>query len=205
MTRHLAGPAALLFVLGGTAQAQTGQVIQPEIERREVSAPRIDTEDFEVGGFIGVLSIEDFGSNSVAGLRLAYHLSEDVFFEGVYAQSTVSDTAFRRLGIAVFPREHEDLTYYNLSVGFNFFPGEVFVGRNWAMSSAVYVIGGVGDVNFIDEDKFVFNFGIGVRVLPTDWLGLHIDMRDHLFESDLLGENKLTHNFELHTGLTVFF
>ena len=37
-----------------------GQVIDPEVERREIKEPAIDKEDFEVGAFAGVMSIEDF-------------------------------------------------------------------------------------------------------------------------------------------------
>ena len=35
-----------------------GQVIDPEVERRKVKEPKIDREDFEVGGFVGLMSIE---------------------------------------------------------------------------------------------------------------------------------------------------
>ncbi len=38
-----------------------GQVIEPEVERREIKEPEIDTEDFEIGLFGGIMSIEDFG------------------------------------------------------------------------------------------------------------------------------------------------
>ena len=51
-----------------------GQVIDPEVERREVKEPAIDREDFEFGAFVGVMGIEDFGSDLSYGLRLAYHI-----------------------------------------------------------------------------------------------------------------------------------
>ena len=47
--------------------------------------------------------------------------------------------------------------------------------------------------------------GAGYRLLLTDWLALRIDVRDHIFESDLLGEDEYKHNLEAHTGLSVFF
>ena len=58
-------------------------VIQPEVARREVVTPKIETENFEVGAFAGILGIEDFGTNTVYGVRLAYHITEDFFVEGV--------------------------------------------------------------------------------------------------------------------------
>ena len=47
-------------------------VIEPDVERREIEVPRIDTEDFEVGILAGQISVEDFGVNTVAGARFAY-------------------------------------------------------------------------------------------------------------------------------------
>ena len=181
------------------------QVVEPQIDRRDVVIPRIDTEDFEVGVYGGILSVEDFGSEPVAGVRLAYHVSEDFFLEGVFGKSTVSDQALCDLGLCLFPSRDEDLTYYSLSVGFNFFPGEVFIGKTRAMTSTVYALVGAGNTKFIDEDRFTMNFGIGIRILPIDWLAVHITVRDHLFESDILGKNKVTNNFELTLGLSAYF
>ena len=39
----------------------------------------------------------------------------------------------------------------------------------------------------------------------TDWLSLRIDVRDYVFESDLLGSNETLNNLEFTGGLTVFF
>jgi outer membrane beta-barrel protein len=200
----LAGTSAVTAADVPTTQSPD-QVVEPSLDRREVTIPRIDTEDFEIGVYGGLLSVEDFGSNSVFGGRLVYHVSEDFFVEGVYGQSTVTDEALCNLGLCLFPSREQDLKYYALSVGYNFFPGEVFLSKSRAMTSAVYVLGGVGNTSFLDEDRFTFNFGIGIRMLPVDWLALHVTVRDFIFESDILGTNKMTHNFELTAGLSVYF
>ena len=44
------------------------------------------------------------------------------------------------------------------------------------------------------------NFGAGYRVLPTDWLAIHFGMQDRMFDSDLLGADKLTNNLEANIG-----
>lgn len=202
-----------LFVVmtdGSLAQAQEEpkteeQVIEPELDRREIKIPRIDTENFEVGVFTGVLSVEDFGTESVSGVRLAYHITEDFFVEAEFGESTVSDSSFRRLGAPIFPEEEEDLEYYSVSFGWNFLPGEVFFGKKRAFTSSVYLIGGVGNTDFIDEDRTTVNIGIGLRFLPTDFLGLHVTLRDYIWDSDLLGRNKSTDNFEATFSLTFFF
>ena len=87
----------------------------------------------------------------------------------------------------------------------NLLPGETFLGEGWAFNSALYVIGGVGITSFADDDRFTINFGAGYRFLATDWLAIHLDARDHVFNIDLLGKEKTAHNLELTTGITVFF
>lgn len=192
--------------LEGDKQAQSAQVIEPDIERRNIKVPHIKSEDIEFGVYYGVYSAEDFGSAQLTGVRLAYHVTEDIFFEGAYGTSTVTDAQYRPfLPSGIFINEVEKLTYYSVSVGYNFFPGEVFVSKQRAMSSAVYVIAGIGNTNFAQEDRATINFGLGIRVLPTDWLAVHFDMRDNIFRSDILGVSKTANNFEMHAGLTVFF
>lgn len=186
-------------------EQQREQVIKPEVDRRKIKVPRIDTENFELGAYVGTLSVEDFGANTVTGVRFDYHITEDFFLEAAYGSSTVSDSSFRQLGLPIFPQEDEDLTYYNISFGYNMFPGEIFFGKKRAWTSAVYIIGGIGNTEFIGENMSTFNIGIGVRLLPTDFLTLRFDIHDYLWDSDLLGSNKLTHNFEATFGLGFFF
>lgn len=203
-----------LLAVTGTAQAQAPiqaatpeQVIQPQIDRRDIKMPRIDVDDIEVGVFGGILSVENFGARPVTGVRLAYHVTEDLFVEAAYGTSTVSDEFFRERAFPItgFRQAEEELTYYNLSLGYNVLPGEIFIGKSWAMASAFYIIGGIGTTSFAQENFPTFNFGVGYRILVTDWFALHFDMRDHVFDSDLLGENRRTNNFETHIGMTVFF
>jgi hypothetical protein len=42
-------------------------------------------------------------------------------------------------------------------------------------------------------------------LLITDWLALHLDVRDHVFETDLTGRVKNVHNIEATLGITTFF
>lgn len=185
--------------------AETEQVIKPQLERRNIKLPRIDTEDFEIGGFMGILSVENFGSNILVGGTITYHVTEDFFFDATYGQTTIADTAFRNFGLPFFPEEKQDYIYYNLSLGYNILPGEVFIGSRWAFNSAFYVIVGAGISSFAEEDRFTATAGFGVRMLLTDWFAMHLDTRDLIFRADTTGEEKITHNLGLYTGFTLFF
>ena len=55
------------------------------------------------------------------------------------------------------------------------------------------------------ESRDTVNLGIGLRVMPLDWLAVHADVRDHIFDIDLLGQEKTAHNIETHVGVTFFF
>ncbi|MGD8977311.1 MAG: outer membrane beta-barrel domain-containing protein [Gammaproteobacteria bacterium] len=187
------------------AEPPAGPVIEPELDRRDVKRPRIDTEDWEISGFVGALSVEDFGTELIYGARLGYHVSEDIFLEGEYAWSEISDSNFRRIGAPLFDNEDEDLTSYSLSVGYNVLPGEVFVGSGWARASSMYITFGAGNTNFVGEDNVTFLAGFGLRTLISDWFSIRVEARDRIFESDLLGENEWKHNFEATLTLGVFF
>ncbi|HWM29774.1 MAG TPA: outer membrane beta-barrel domain-containing protein [Woeseiaceae bacterium] len=183
------------------------QVIDPEVARRDVREPKIDTEDFEVGAFVGIMSIEDFGSDVVYGARLAYHITEGLFVEAAAGQSEAGLTSFEELsgGAPILSDSDREFTYYNLSLGYNLFPGEVFLGEGRAFNTSLYLIGGLGSTTFAADDRFTVNVGAGYRFLLTDSISLHLDFRDHLFDTDLLGTEKTVHNIEAHVGMTVFF
>ncbi len=203
------------MLVASTVQAQAPEgdivgaepVVQPQLERRAVKEDRIDTEDFEIGLFAGVMSVEDFGTNSVFGMRLAYHVTEDIFVETAYGMTDAGLTSYERLGgaVTVLTDDEREYSYYNLSLGYNLLPGESFIGSSRAFSSDMYLIGGIGATEFAGDNRFTWNFGAGYRLLLNDWLALHADVRDHMFDIDVLGEDKTAHNIEIHAGATVFF
>ncbi len=184
-----------------------GQVIDPQVERREIKEPKIDREDFELGGYVGIMGIEDFGTDVSYGVRLAYHMTEGFFVEASAGQSEGGLTSFEVLSgsARLITDDQRTLTYYNLSLGYNVLPGEIFLGEGRAFNTNVYLIAGLGSTEFAGDDRFTVNVGAGYRVLLTDSIALHLDFRDHLFDIDLLGEEKTAHNLEGHLGFTVFF
>jgi outer membrane beta-barrel protein len=181
-------------------------VVVPQVDRRDIKLPRFPSNDFELGLFGGAYSVQNFGASAAGGLRLGYHITEDFFVEAAWGTTKVKDEAFRRvLPGGIFPTGTEKLVYTNLSLGVNLLPGEVFLGRDRALPSAVYLIGGVGTTRFNGQRQQSFNLGLGTKVYLRDWLALRVDMRDHIYSLDLLGKRESTQNLELTTGLSFFF
>lgn len=206
----LAGCAGTRGIEGVGDDADTEavpEVISPQVERRPVKPAKIDTENWEAGAYIGSLSVEDFEVNKVFGARLAYHISEDFFAEALFGKADAGLTSFERLaGSAPLLTESErEFKYWSLGFGWNVLPGEVFLGGSRAYNSAVYLTAGAGSTSFAGDDRFTVTLGAGARLLVTDWVALHLDVRDHILEVDVVGTSKETHNFEATLSLTAFF
>jgi len=204
--------ATLLAAASLSALAQTppagnnDQVVIPQVDRRDIEKPKFPSNDFEIGLFTGTYATQNFGSSWVYGARIGYAITEDFFVEGVYGQTKVSDELFRQIlpgGILVAGTEK--LSYYNVSIGYNLFPGEIFIGGRRARPSQFYLVAGVGSTKFADQKKPTFNLGFGYRLYLADWAALQLDLRDHIFSLDLLGKRQSTQNVELTGGLTFYF
>ena len=189
------------------APQPTEQVIVPQVDRRDVKLPRFASNDFSVGLFAGAYAAQNFGNSAVSGLRLGYHITEDIFVEGTYGRTKVSDEDFRVVfpNVGIFPTPKQNLTYYNVVAGYNLLPGEVFFGRSNARISQGYIVAGVGSTDFAGQKRQTITAGFGLRVVFKDWLAVQADVRDHVYTLDLLGKRSSTQNIEITAGLTVFF
>ena len=190
-------------------EIKSEQLIQPEIDRRDVDLSKIKSEDFEITAFSGLLSVEDFGANSVVGARFAYHVNDDIFIETTYANSKAGQTSYERLsgGLPLLTAEQRKIIMYNISLGYNLLPGESFLTRNTSFISALYIVAGMGSTTFAGADRLTLNIGGGFRLLATDWMAIHVDVRNHIFnmERQYVGVDKTANNLEVTLGVSVFF
>jgi outer membrane beta-barrel protein len=187
-------------------QESEQSVIEPNIERRDINEANIDSENFEFGLLVGVISIEDFSSSMVVGARAAYHVNEDFFVEATYGQADAGETSFEVLsgGAPFLTDEERNFRYYNVSLGYNL-NGETFFTDNLVFNSATYLTLGAGSTEFGGDERFTLTLGAGYRLLLTDFFALHLNVKDHLFNSELIGAEKTTHNIEYGLGATFFF
>ena len=73
---------------------EASQLVEPEIERTKVDIANIDALDLEIGAFFGMMNVEDFGTNPVSGISLAYHVTEDIFVAASLGQTDTDQTSF---------------------------------------------------------------------------------------------------------------
>ena len=61
--------------------SQKDDIVPPNVQTKKAKPSLIDTENFELGTYLGWVSVEDFNTNALIGLNLNYH-----FYSGFYAQ-----------------------------------------------------------------------------------------------------------------------
>ncbi len=179
-------------------------LIAPPVEERQVKEARIDQEFLELTPFSGFYAIEKFSTSPVYGLRAALYLSEAFFLEANYGQTKADAEAFVvRTGTFVFT--DDSVSYWNVNVSYNVFPGQIFLTRNRTLNATIYLSGGVGQTEFDGRNRFTFNVGTGYSIFFTDWMNAGFRLTVHSFEADLAGVKDRYFNLEGLLGIGFFF
>lgn len=186
---------ALLFSFGNVANAQTDS---------SVDASDLDSEVFKLGLFTGVLNIGDFGSEWVTGLSATFQASEDFFLQYNYLQTDADLSSFEESQGRYF--SDRSFVHYDLLVGYNLFQGEIYQREGIANLSSLYLVGGVGDTRFGDEESFTITYGLGYQIAAWRRVILNVDYRNYLYESSLIrGEERTTQNTQFSVGINYLF
>lgn len=185
---------------------EASKTAEPTIQREKIDVDSIDAYDIEFGLFTGQMSVVDFGTNTVSGFKVAYHVTETIFTQLSYGITDTEPSSFEIIsGTNLLTDEEREYAYYDLSVGMNLLPGESFVTDNTVFNSAFYGTVGIGATDFAGDQRYTYTLGLGYRLLFNDWLAMHVEVKDHVFDIDILGEDKTTHNINFTIGLTAFF
>lgn len=191
--------------LGGP-DGSSFEVIKPEEKPSKIKPAAIDSEKFELGPYVGMLSVEDFNANRVVGLSLNYHMSKRFIFQLNHGESTVSRATFEEVSEGNFLSKNDrDFEYSTLLAGYKLMHGRSFLGESNKFQSDIYLMLGAASVDFAGDDGTGAVFGINYKTTITDWLTLNLDFRDIIVDRDFLGSNKTTHNTEITLGINALF
>lgn len=201
-----------VFCLAGFCNSAVAQVndevtVKADVEKRQVLDDVLDTENFEVGIQGGVIAIEDFESSGWLSAHFGYHITENFYVKARYGVAKGGETSFEKLvnSAPLLTDEERELTYYGLNVGYNLLPGEIFLTQDLVFNSVFSIELGGGSTEFAGDDKFTFNVTANYRVFINDWVAWDIGMSDYVFDTQVTGESKTTHNLNFVTGLSVYF
>jgi len=204
ITPCFASVMVMVLLCAKPVLAEEKPLIEPDVQPQIVDESLIDDENFEIGLYAGVMHLEDFGSSFLYGARVAYHVSEQLFLEANYAETEGDRSSFEILAHSNLLSDRS-YKYFNFNVGYKVLPGEAFTAGNNAFNTNFYLIAGFGSTDFGGSSSQTANVGFGYQLLLNDWLALHVSVREHLYRSDLTGEDKLVMNNELSSGVSFFF
>jgi len=192
--------------IGGLNNPKDEAIIEPEKQTQPVKAAKIDTEMFELGVSLGFLNVEDFNTNPVYGLSFTYHIDSKYIAQLHYGASDVDKATFEELAGSNFLRDSDrEFKYFELTGGYKVLHGRSFLNSKTKLNSSIYLIAGLGQVQFADNSSTGFIFGASYRNVLTDWLTMNIDIRDHVMSRDFINDSKTTNNTEFVVGLNALF
>jgi outer membrane beta-barrel protein len=178
------------------------QTVDPNLQRPEVEVKQIKPEDFEAGAYASVLVIDRHNAIGLYGARVAFHKTENLFVEGNYAFS--SRTGFTQAASLFGNNKPADLDYksYGFSIGYNLFPGDLYLTKNFTLPFVIYGIAGLGYAKLEDDNHTAYSLGGGIKMMPTDWLALRIEVRDQAWSVKGGGRDD---NAEISFGIAGYF
>lgn len=171
----------------------------------ENAANTIDPGQFELGPFAGMLSVEDFGTEVVAGLELTYHLRDDWLLQASYGRSETEKAAFETSQREFLSGDDRDFEYFAFTGAYRLIHGRSFLGSDLRFYSDIRVLLGPERVSFAGSDEWGFNAGLSYRVAFSDSFSANVDFREHVVEREFIGDEKTTMNTELRVGFNVLF
>ncbi|TQV76936.1 outer membrane beta-barrel domain-containing protein [Aliikangiella marina] len=203
---QLCGNISAAHAMDAEQQTSSISVISPQKKISKAESAKIDTENLEIGFFIGTLSVEDFGTNQTQGITAVYHLTPDYFAQLSLGRSDVGRATFEDVVEQDFlSDEDEKFNYTQLAFAYQIFHGRSFMGEKSKFNSHIYLVAGLENVEFAGESNTGFVFGSTYKVVTTDWLTWNFELKNHLIERDFLSNKKMTNNIEFNIGFNALF
>ncbi len=205
------GSMGLLCLISVSAFGETDKpgirVIDPDKKTASANPAALDTEHFEVGVNFGLLSVEDFNTNTMIRTSLKYYLSEKVYMEGATGISETKRSGVEESDGRNFVSDR-DFKYLSVSGGYQVLKGRAFWGKRRKYNSSLYLVGGLEKVSFAGDSETGLVLGVSYKTYLTDWFSINLDFKDHIVNrniENIVDNDKLTHNTELSLGFNTFF
>lgn len=166
------------------------------------------------------MAMEGISTNPSFGISTGFYFSEDFFFRIDAGKSTVSRSDYPVTLQQLNTENQLSFEMQSLSLAYNFLPGEAYLGRNKALNSNFYIIGGVGFVRFPivgiasptprqttsqNNSQFAQNFGAGFKIFPTDHLNINMEVGNRMYSSNIPGYSKSSSNLEMRIGINFVY
>ncbi|MFL0799320.1 MAG: outer membrane beta-barrel domain-containing protein [Agarilytica sp.] len=202
---------ALLCVFSTSAQGDPSKpsirVIDPDKKTTSANPAALDTEHFEIGFNAGLLSVEDFNTNTMKRFSFKYYFNEKVFVEAALGSAKTKPSGVEVSDGLNFISDRK-FKYTSVSGGYQVLKGRAFWGNRRKYNSGLYLIGGLEKVDFASNSETGLVIGVSYKTTLTDWFSINLDFKDHIVNrniTNIVDSEKLTHNSEISIGFNTFF
>ncbi|WP_341918144.1 outer membrane beta-barrel domain-containing protein [Hydrocarboniphaga effusa] len=178
----------------------SSQVVDPNLARPEPEVRKVQAQDYEVGGYVGLIAVDRKDGFAVYGARVAYQKTENFFVEAHYEFS--SNVGYDELRDLVGLNEAQKYDYdsFGLSLGYKLAPGDIYLSRNYTLPFQIYAIGGGGYSSYEGDNFGSYHLGGGIKFMPRDWLSVRLELTDQMWS-----DKHLYHNAQFTFGLAALF
>lgn len=155
----------------------------------------------------GAYAADLLSSSYLASGAYTYHFTEDLGLEASFAYTRAESDLVRiveeELGATLVEIEHPVFIYQG-----NLLWSLAYGKLRWFGSRIsrfdFFLVAGAGVTDNRTARGLTFNAGLGFKFFPKKWLGVRIDVRDHVLTQDLLGQATVVNNVLLTLGLSTF-
>lgn len=204
----LAAPYAALGAERNSG-SRSVKIIEPKERSHSTKSAIIDTEKFQLGAYAGVLAVEDFNASALVGISFSYQLSESYLLLAQYGTADVGKATIEKRDDLVFLTESQrTFSYFSLLGGYKLYSARSFLGPKHKYDSDIYLLGGLGNMDYAGVNNLGVTVGASYRVVFTDWLVASADIKNHIYKANNVfsdKDTKTTQNIEFSLGLNALF
>lgn len=183
-------------------------VIKPKKEIEKADSAQIDDERFEIGAFVGSMSIQEFNTVLLGGISGHFHINSRFMVGLRYGQTDSAKAlaeSFFEEGVNFIPDRDEGFRYLALEGSIKISESRSYLGSRRKFSSRLYFDLGIENIEFAGNDELGLSLGLNYKIVLTDWLTGNLVFKDHIFNNEFLGEEELTQNLEFSIGFNALF
>ncbi len=155
----------------------------------------------------GVYAADLTSSSWLVGGAYTFHFSEDLGLEASFGytetRSELVDIIEERIATDLVDQENPAYLYQGHLLWSMAYGKLRWFGSHITRFDFGLALGG-GITDNRSARGLTFSGGFAFKFYPTRWLGVRLDLRDHVLQQELLGESRIVNNLVATLGLSMF-
>jgi outer membrane beta-barrel protein len=161
----------------------------------------------ELSAYAGAYAADLASASYLVGGAYTFHLSEDLGLEASFgytrAKAELVHIIEDRFATDLI-REDTPVFVYGGHLLWTLAYGKLRWLHSRISRFEFFIALGGGITDNRSARSLTFSGGFGLKFYPTSWLGVRLDVRDHVLNQELLGESRIVNNLVATLGVSTF-